>query len=225
MKSFFLFVLALVVLGLTACGPGGAGQGSGNCSDGVCVTLRIVEPVHFGQPVTVLITVTSDQDRSDLGLTLYTDAIQATIDGPQGWESNARNEVVFKNGPSDGAGWSFDVKANVPVRFTRVLRFAEGEQTFGVFAALHVPPRSYVAGASVQIRYSREGVRVYGMGTPVGPTPRSPEALPAWIIRPDGTRIPYPTLLPTPTFVPRVRPTRTPTSVPAIPTPTRRPYP
>lgn len=226
MKKVFLIVLALMVPSLAACSPGGVSQGSSNCSDGVCVTLHVVEPVHFGQPVTVLITVTSEKDRSDLGLTLYTDGIQATIDGPQGWESHTRNGLVFKNGPSDAANWSFDIKAKAPAHFTRVFRFSDREQHIGIDVALHMPPRSYVAFASASIMYLRTGVRVYGMGTSAAPSPLPAQTWSPWIRRPDGTLIPAPTLLPTPTFAPRVRPTRTSTPVSlTIPTPTRRPYP
>jgi hypothetical protein len=209
-------LIVLMALTLVACSQGGPSFDRGDCSDGVCVALRVVEPVQFNAPVVVMITVTSDQDRSGLGLTLYTDAIQATIDGPQGWESNARKGNVFKNGPSDGAGWSFDAKANVPVPFTRVLHFSDKDQLTEVYVALNVPPRTFVAFAHANIKYSRDGVQVYGMGTPIpGLRTPAPETLPAWIVRPDGTRIPYPTLLPTPTFAPRTRP----------PTPTRPPYP
>lgn len=227
MKTRFLIVLTFVMISLAACSQGGGSSGRGDCADGVCVALRVVEPVQFNAPVVVMITVTSDQDRSDLGLTLFTDGVQVTINGPQGWENNARKGLVYKNGPSNGADWFFDAKANVPVRFTRVLHFSEKDQLTQIDVVLHVPPRSWVASAHATIKYSREGVRVYGMGTPLpGLRTPAPETLPAWIIRPDGTRIPYPTLLPTPTFAPRTRPARTPTNVtPRIPTPTRRPYP
>ncbi len=207
MKRFFLIVL--VALTLMGCSQGGSNSGRGDCSDGVCVALRVVEPVQFRAPVVVQITVTSDQDRSDLGVTLCGGGggSEATIDGPQGWESNARGGLVFIDGPRDCANWSFAAKANVPVRFTRVLRFSDKDQLADVDVALHIPPRSYVAFASAQIRYFREGVQVYGMGTPIpGLRTPAPWTPPAWIIRPDGTRVPYPTLLPTPTFAPRTGP-------------------
>lgn len=82
MKSRILIILIAVTL--VACSQGGGNSGRGDCADGVCVALRVVEPVQFKAPVVVQITVTSDQDRSDLGLTLYTDGVQVTIDGPQG---------------------------------------------------------------------------------------------------------------------------------------------
>lgn len=227
MKRLFLIVLVSVTL--VACSQGGGSSGRGDCSDGVCVALRVVEPVQFNAPVVVQITVTSDQDRADLGLTLCGGGggSQATIDGPQGWESNARGTLVFKDGSRDCANWSFAAKANVPVQFTRVFRFSDKDQLADVDVALHMPPRSYVAGASAQIRYFREGVRVYGMGTPrSGPSPRAAETRPAWITRPDGIQVPYPTLLPTPTFAARPRPTRTPTPMLlTIPTPAHPAYP
>ncbi len=214
-KSHWLIVL--VALTLVACSQGGSSSGRGDCADGVCVALRVVEPVQYNAAVVVKITVTSEQDRSDLGVTLCGGGggSQATIDGPQGWESNARKGLVWNDGSRDCANWSFAAKANVPVQFTRVLRFSEKDQLADVDAALHIPPRSYVAGASAQIRYSRGGVQVYGMGTPrPGPTRLSDQTSP-WITWPNGTRIPAPTLLPTPTFAPRTRP----------PTPNRPPYP
>jgi hypothetical protein len=228
-KSHFLIVLALVAVSLAACGPGGPGLGRGDCAEGVCVALRVVEPVHFSQPVTALITVTSEKDRSDLGLTLCGGGggSQATIDGPQGWESNARGGLVFKDGSRDCANWSFAVKANVPVHFTRVLRFSEKDQLADLSVALHVPPRSYVAFAHATIKYFREGVQVYGRGTPVpGLSPFPAQTWSPWIRRADGTLVPAPTVLPSPTFAPRTRPWRTPVSEQTpIPTPTRRAYP
>ncbi len=218
MKTHFLnVVIVLMAVTLVACSQGGSSSGRGDCSEGVCVALRVVEPVQFRAPVVVQITVTSEQDRSDLGLTLCGGGggSEATVEGPQGWESSARGPLVFKDGSRGCANWSFDAKANVPVQFTRVLRFSEKDQLADVDVALHVPPRSYVAFAQATIRYFRDGVQVYGMGTRIpGLRTRALETPPAWITLPDGTQIPYPTPYPSPTFAERPRPTRTPTRPP-----------
>ena len=80
MKKFFLIMF--ISVSLVSCSQGGPPGGSANCSEGVCVTLRVVEPVQFNAPIIVMITVTSDKDRSDLGLTLCNRSGegQATID-------------------------------------------------------------------------------------------------------------------------------------------------
>jgi hypothetical protein len=94
--------IILAALGLAACSQGGSSSGRGDCSDGVCVALRVVEPVQYNAPVV------------DLGVTLCGGGggSEATIDGPQGWESNAHGGMVYIAGPRDCADWSFAAKAN-----------------------------------------------------------------------------------------------------------------
>jgi hypothetical protein len=76
----------IAMASLAACSSGGTGYRLENCSSGkeVCITLTPVEPIHFGQPVTVTITVTSSIDISELSVSLQTDG---NVDGPQNWEN------------------------------------------------------------------------------------------------------------------------------------------
>jgi hypothetical protein len=208
LKRFLLIAVVAAWVAACAAGPGLA---SPNCADGVCVKLEVAEPVALGQPAIFTITVTSDQDRPDLGVTLYSDDADVVVEGPQGWEATAREGKVWKA----SAGWSFAAKANVPVVFKRVLRFPAREAYFSAIVALHVGPRSYIAFDQIGFQLAAAGARVYRAGTPLPTDASMYRATVAPAVNAQGTVIPTPS-------------PHAPT-VPSIPTraltPTPRPYP
>jgi hypothetical protein len=217
-----LVLIALVAIGLSAC-AGGPGQGSANCGEGMCVTMRAVEPIQYGQPVTVTITVTSDKDRSDLNVILYTDQV--------GYKDNLGVTVADPGAPEATAGpaysWNFAAKANVPVRFTRVLRFPDRPANVSVHASLSAPSRSMFATDSIKVIMAPTGSAVYHAGTPIpGAAPRPtvpsvPQRNALGTIIPTITPIPWPTLTTRPTRVL----SRTPILLPLPPPPTPLPLP
>jgi hypothetical protein len=184
-----LFVCILLLTGLTAC-VGPSAPGSGRCSKGgeVCVKATAVEPIQLGEPVTVTITVTTEKDTPILGVSLYHD-VDVFVDGPQGWEKEAKDSVVYKG----GAGWAISTKANQPFSFTRKVRFPLREGIFTLVVSAGTP--SFRAEDSVLIYLTRAGGKIYLSGTSVpipGWTPGQPA--PAVTV----TRGPSPTFIPTP---------------------------
>jgi hypothetical protein len=198
MKKFGLSIALLVITSLILSACAGALAPSGpNCSQGVCVKVRVIEPVHFDEPVTVIITVTTREDIPRLGVSLYFSDLDIVVEGPQGWERG-------------GVDWIVDVKANRPIHFTRKIRFPPREGYFDVIASANTP--SLRAVDSVVLHITHAGGRVYPSGTKI---PITPGPLP--------TIIPVATPTRRPTITPPSPPT--PTYMSPMPTPTRPSHP
>jgi hypothetical protein len=199
MKS--LFVFALVAFILSAC-AGGPALSLPNCAEGICVKLQVVEPVRFQEPVIVIITVTTEKDIPDLGMTLYFDDVDIVVEGPQGWETDVSGGVVWKG----GAGWSVAAKANIPILFTRTRRFPTREGFFLVAASASIPTRSHLATDSLYIHLTQAGGSIYLSGTPLPITPVRIITPSSPLLSPSGTIIPTPSRVivfpPTPTSRP-----------------------
>ncbi len=112
-----LFLQAILIIILAGCG-GSTASDSKQCENGICVQIEAVEPVVWGEPVMVTITVTSNKDIQDLGVWLTHDYM-VIVEGPQGWEAETRNGKIGER----GASWQVDVKANQPIVFTRKISF------------------------------------------------------------------------------------------------------
>ncbi len=201
----YLFIFVPLVLILSAC-AGASSPGGHNCDKGVCITVRAVEPILFDQPVIVAITVTSEKDIPALGISMFTFPIDAAVEGPWGWETNIKDGAVWKG----GASWLVDIKANLPLIFTRTVRFPPREEIFSVIG--HASTPSLRAVDEMRIQMTTAGGKVYLSGTPLPITPDVVNTPPP-LLNPQGTPIPRPTEA---TF------SSTPTR---IPTPTRAPYP
>lgn len=75
MKHFFwAFTLLLAVL-LASCAPGGLET---KCEDGVCVDITIVGPVRASEPAPFTISVKTEKDIDNLGISLDIDS-NATV--------------------------------------------------------------------------------------------------------------------------------------------------
>ena len=98
---------AILCLTLAACG-GPAAPAGGSCNGGLCIQLSAVQPIRFGDAIVVNVTVKSEKQIPDLGVSVYTYPIDAVIDGPEGWEANTAERTVYKG----GAGWKFAARAN-----------------------------------------------------------------------------------------------------------------
>ena len=191
---------AIVIFGILLTGCVGASVlGGTKCQQGVCINAQIGEPVKFNEPVALTITVTSERDITNLGVSLYRDP-DTVVEGPQNWEPSTKNRLVWEG----GASWRVDVKANEPSVFSRTLRFPAEERLFFIGFTASTP--SFRVEDSLRIYITRVGGTVYYSGTPIpitpGPVPTSPPALRTLLAQPTATRTPR-----------------------RIPTPTRRPYP
>jgi hypothetical protein len=189
-----LFACVLLLASLAAC-AGVSAPGGGNCSKRgeVCIKVSATEPVRMDEPVTVIVTVTTYKDIPDLGISIYTYPVDAVVEGPQGWEKEAKNGVVYKG----GAGWKIAAKANQPVTFTRKVRFPLQEGLFDIQVSASTP--SLRAEDSLSIHLTRAGGKVYLSGTSV---PATSGPLPTITPGPSPTFIPTPTRFVSPLVTP-----------------------
>ncbi len=194
-----LFVLILFSLILSACAGSSAPLG-GSCREGLmCIKLQVIEPVLFNQPVNVTITVTALKDIPRLGVSLSAVPSNVVVEGPQGWEQNVIDPIVWEG----GAGWLVNAKGNLPLLFVRTIRFPPSEGIFLLVARAGIETGASVED-SVQIYITSTGGIVYYSGTSIpitpGPAPTMPPALRTLLAQPTPTRTPSP--VPTPTRAP-----------------------
>lgn len=101
MKRFW--ILAILMLVLTACG-GSAVPGGGRCNRSLCVKIEVVEPIRWGEPITVVILASADKDISDLGISVFVHPYAGVIvEGPESWEKEVKEGAVFEGGA--GGRW------------------------------------------------------------------------------------------------------------------------
>jgi hypothetical protein len=200
MKNLWSYALLLVSLAACACVVtykyGCTIYENGN----VCIDMQAVEPIQYGEPITLTITVTSATDIAGLKIFLYSSPPTILMEGVNGWVEN-------------GINWAIDIVANQPQVFTRRVLLPEKDGNFQILCSadtgqLHTAYSFYV--------HQEGGVStLYYPNTPIPytqqPLPNtSPELLETLHAIPTPTR--YPTLVPKPTS------TSTPTS-PAYPPP------
>jgi hypothetical protein len=184
-----LFPCILLLVGLTAC-AGVSAPGGGNCKRGVCIKVTVAEPVRMEEPVSVTISVTADKDISDLGISMLTYPPEVAVEGPQGWETGAKEGQVSKQ----GASWKMTAKANQQAVFTRKVRFPPEEGLYSITVGAYTPNTGYNSD-TLTIRLTRAGGTVYLSGTSV---PMTPRPLPTITPGPSPTFIPTPTRRPYP---------------------------
>ncbi|OGO31384.1 MAG: hypothetical protein A2136_03010 [Chloroflexi bacterium RBG_16_54_11] len=210
-----LFAHALILLLLAACSP----SGNESCSEGgeVCIELHAIEPITYGEPVIVTITVTSHRDIPELGVSLYHEA-GIVVEGPEGWEEGLLHPMVF----TGGASWGVAIDENQTLVFTRTLHFpSRGYFTLVAAASTLVFRTDTLLG----VHLTEQGGTVYYANTPIpytpGPLPTTdPDTLATVRARPSPT--PWPILTPFPTNTVEI--TSTPYPPPEIPPPDA-PYP
>jgi hypothetical protein len=224
-----LHVFAILSLGiLSSCSQGGTSEDRKHCSyEGeVCVHLDIVPSFAAGDPVDLVISVTSSKDFPDLSLSISYNA-EITMDSVDTWEDNLRNSTIG-NGV---AYWSFEMKAGETLSFTRVLHFPAREQGYLDFYIVVVNPgRIVTARNDFSVVLTKDGGQVFMDGTPVPkytPNVTSPSfgpgtPVPTFITNPTNswreTPIPpsdfdlTPTLSPAPPYPPPSSPSPTPTT-------------
>jgi hypothetical protein len=234
MKHMTGFILMAVILAACA---GGSSFGKPNCNEkeGYCVEVRAEEPVLYGEPVTVTVTVTSEKDIPEMGLSLYYDP--GTFKEEQHeWEKDVKDYSTYPGGES----WVVAVNAKQPLSFTRVLypQYEEGWFSIFAFASAVIETSSGKTssrvGDEIGIHLTREGGTVYLANTPLpshGPqiaatmdpnTLATVRAMPTDTPWPTLTAQELPTTIPdqtlpapgTPTPLPVIKATETPTLEP-----------
>jgi hypothetical protein len=216
MKRPEICLLILVIIAaysLATCAQRGSAFGRINCSSGgeVCITITAVEPINFGDPVRLIIKVSSSKDISDLEVSLYTWG--GTVDGPQDWEKYLSSTYI-----SPGfAFWTFAINAGQTLTFNRVVHYPNSEGYFNIGAEAVTFNRIYVGDDSFYIHMTHEGVNIYRSGTPIPPD------TPNITVAAYGPGTPVPTFL-YPSTTPEM-PTSTPIPTQFIPYPIPYPYP
>ncbi len=181
------------------------------CSLGPCLTIRVVEPVRWGEPVRVLLqvegkkresvisfpsggTITVPADFPQLGLTFSSPDPSVQIKPEKG---EFKEQMLWPAG--NGVWWVADVWADSAQEYTFLVTFPPKEGAYQLHAEGFDPRFGQMVSSDwVHIELSREGGKVFApsLGTPF------------------PTATPWPTPLPTPTFPPMY-----------TPAPTQPPYP
>jgi hypothetical protein len=195
MKRLLASVVLLV--SLAAC-AGASSPLRHNCSRGgeVCIEVRAVEPIAFGEPVNVTITVTSEKDIEDIGISLSHDP-DVGVDESQGWEKDLR-DISFFNG---GVSWVATVEANRSITFKRTLYLPPRNGVFYIIAGANTS--NLEARDEFDVYMTKEGGKVYLSGTSIPVTQpelvdtMSPSLLATLQARPTETPYLTPTSIPT----------------------------
>lgn len=212
-----LWMLAVLMMVLAGCG-GSAAPSGGQCNRGLCVKIEVAEPVRWGEPIGVTITVGSERDIRSLGISL--------LSYPPSQINFEKAEFVT----AGGARWATDIQANRPQHFGLSVHFPL-EGSYALIAQAYDPTMGMVVADEVNIYLTREGGVVNPTPAVLPGTPALvPTLPPERLLTPFPTLTPWPTPFPTPTSPPPVR-TPTPTQLPPYPfispisTPTPAAYP
>jgi len=197
-----LLICILFMASMTACSP--AAFGKPNCSSGgeLCITLRAEEPILYGKPVNVSITVISEKDLSELTVQLVAMPQSIVVLEPK---SEELGKVIKRE--QNWVNWIVDTKSDQPVIITRQIELSEIEGVLSVDAQAF--SKNMLAQETISIYMTHEGGKVYYSGTSIpytpGPMPTMNESQLA-TARAWPTDTPYPTLT---TAEPKVPPTPT----------------
>ena len=165
-SAIYLHILVIFTLSfLSACSQGGTSEDSKHCSyEGeVCVHLDIVPTFAAGEPVDLVITVTSAKDFPDLSLSISFNS-EITMDRVDTWEDNLRNSTIG-NGV---AYWNFEMKAGQTLSFTRVLHFPARQLAYlDVYVVVVNPGRTVTARNDFSVVLTKDGGQVFMDETPV----------------------------------------------------------
>lgn len=210
MKVRLFFLCALLLTNLAACAGGATGKDNCSKRGELCIQVRAKEPLRYDEPITIMITVTSEKDIDGLGVSLMADStiivVQDALEAEPG-------KVVWKD--QRHVDWLVDVKANQPVTFTRALKLTPPTidlARYTIVVRAGTPQLS--ADDSLDIYLTREDKKVYLSGTSI---PITPGPMPTMDPSHLATLYAMPTVTPWPTWTP-LPPTVT-------PTPSATPYP
>jgi hypothetical protein len=159
-------ILIVLLVGLAACSNLGAQQSPYDprgCDkiNGVCIKIKVEkELVELGEAVPITITVTSEQDQSDLSLDISV-GYNETFDGKVFFSDQ---DILIVEEGSYWKVWEFDIEKDQPRIFKGTISFSP-EKTI-------VPVRAVVfRGAELrvtdylEIYFTESGGQVYYLGT------------------------------------------------------------
>lgn len=209
----YLVTLSILSMYLVAC-TAASSPGSKQCSsNGVCIKIKLAEPIRLNEPTTVTTTITSDKDFSQVQIAIASDAPGLLIEDKQTWQEGTQGEKI-------------DIKANRPIDVSRrILMRKEGR--FNVIVSAMAS--TFRVEDSVYVIITKDNGKVYEPGQPIPTAPfrRLPtlppnERLKGPLTPPSalGTAAP-----PLGRITPALPTARPPTRAPIPPTPTSRAYP
>ncbi len=214
MKRFFWFSMLLIIV-LAACSSSGSGA---ECKEGICVSIEVEEPIQAMEPARFMISVKTEKDITNLGISLYGDLAITILDIEK---KPDEAEITFQKESS--MDWQIDAKGEEEYVITGHIILAKPTVSYGIFrygliAAAGHPSIARVTD-SITIYLDAEGKQVeesqakmeIETGFPV-PTPPPdltiiPETPFPTIVWPTDTPLPSPS--PSPSTSPTI--TRTPT--------------
>lgn len=208
MKNLCIYFLIVIIL--VSCVtkmPGGF-----RCSpDGqVCVDILASQPIHYGDPVDVIVSVSSERDIDKLYISLgFTPNI--IIEGVENWNENIQDPLIWLG----GAGWRTAISANQTLDFTRTFTFPLEEGYFTIIASIS-EENSFRVSNMLTIAMTTQGGTVYLANTPIPDTPGYLPTIEPHVLE---TLLAMPTNTPWSTLTPRPVVNNTPTP-PAYPPPT-----
>ncbi len=125
------YLLAILIIILAGCGGSFSADG-GQCEQGICVQIEAVEPILWGEPVTVKISAKTDKEITDLGISIFVMPYNSVVvEGPENWEKETKDGAVFEG----GGGWRITTKANQLNTFTRKVYLPPKEGSFEISAS------------------------------------------------------------------------------------------
>ncbi len=232
MKRLCLLLAVMIVL--AGCAEN-ASPGEWQCHQGICVKIEVDEPIVWEEPIIVRVTVTTEEDVSDVGVSLRYYGKDIVVEEP---ETEEPGQVTWQGG--NGIDWKVDTKSDQPVVFARKMHIPLIDEGVIWFFADIMTPGGLFENDSLGVYFAHQEGKVYYSGTPLptdlDPVPTLNESQKmtqeAWPIPTRGVTI-YPTRRPTQTEEPpdgRHTPTQavpypidTPKSL--VPTSTQTPYP
>lgn len=219
---------ALLLVSLAAC-TGSSYFNRPNCSarGELCVEVRATEPVEFGGQALITITITSEKDFPDLGVSLYYYPPDVILQMPPEWEKEVRQVVVYGGGTS----WKSAITAGQPLVFQRTLLLPPRKAIYDIQAMASADELR--ASDFLSIIMSPDGGKVYLSGTRI---PSTRPEIAEWVdpillktlqamLTATAKPIVTPTATPTPDISPTLPPQATPTraaegTLTVVPTPT-----
>jgi len=165
-----VLICALLLASLAAC-TGSSYFDRPNCSarGELCIEVRAAEPVEFGGQALITVTVTSDKNISDLGVSIYYEP-DVVLEVPQEWEKESRDAIIWNMGSS----WKTTTEADKPLVIKRTLLLPPRKGNFRIKAMASTD--EFRAADVLYILMTPDGGKVYLSGTGIPRTP-GPEML------------------------------------------------
>ena len=162
-------VCILLFLSLTACSnvatptdENSFSTSSGRCANGICVRIFAEEPILLGEPVNLIVKVTSKENVSDLEIVVSSnestnDPVQKVFFEDTGTQAMKESDIK----------WTADVPANQELVFTRkaILPAEEGIYLFHLVVIKQ--PEVMVLEDALRIYLKKDGGQVIYQGTPM----------------------------------------------------------